>query len=162
VLHLALTIDRVDFIDSSVLGYNIVTGAITAGVNMKMAGREEHQLELIFKSDSAKVNLTAEFDTMPDEYIKFHTQIHNIEVGDIYIVDSFFGDVRSHFYEEFFKVYFMITFKDMNRKMRQEAAKMQLEYEVFTLKAVEYVNFDRYIEIGGDFEFKKQNLINPY
>lgn len=101
------------------------------------------------------MNMTFIFDDGED-YLRFHSQVHDLDVGDIILQDSFFGEIESPFYSEFFTAYFMITFERMNLRMRQNAYDFPYNVaEFFYLEGLEVVNFDHYAEFGGELTYIK-------
>jgi hypothetical protein len=87
-----LTIQGCDTIRSSALGYTSFTGA--TGLTTIYLKNDDDELILEFKPLNTSVNMTFDFYNEDDKHktLRILTQMYDMEVGAVLVMDSYFGD----------------------------------------------------------------------
>ena len=120
-----------------------------------MAGRQEHQLEFLFSTNDARVDLSLDFHNYQNKSL-FVTQIKTIHPGNIFVRDSFFGEIQSSFFTDFFDGILNMILSKLNKKIKKKAKNYAMKYSnpgVYMIEGLEIVNYNSYVEFGVSMDF---------
>ena len=131
---------------------------VTGMLSYKLDGNYGYSLDIMFRTNvklSAFIDIDAK--TFPDQ-ILVPAEIKDLEIGDLQILDSFFGTYTSHFLTGFLNVYFKIMLAKVNRDLRRRAKPLAALGNDLYLVQPEIVMYDGYLEVGTDLRFGPRTL----
>jgi len=126
---------------------------VLADMSFSLSGSEAYSVILQFKT-KATLKLLVDLDNQGDElFLPIH--FFAVDVGEVFILNSFFGDYRSGLFRSIFNVFFEVMLGKLNRDLRRRPVAVPHENDFFNLRDSEIVFFEDFIEIGTDVIFKR-------
>lgn len=98
--------------------------------------------------------MTFDFFENHKEELRLRTQIYEIAVGQVIVLDSFFGDFESQFYSEFFSLYFEIALENMNENMQRKSARIPNDFGFIKISNGTLQAHEGYLMAGVDLDLK--------
>jgi len=127
--------------------------AVLADMQFSLAGSSLYTLQFQFAT-AATLKCLVDLDNQQDQLF-MPTHFFDVQVGEVWIINSFFGRYQSGLFQGVFNAFFQVMRGKLNRDLRRRPVQVPTDNDYFTLHNSEIVFFQDFIEIGTDLKFKR-------